>query len=155
MRALDLDAIEERANAATAGPWQIDRGKIGGVLIHPRIVALLPNVGPRTVTWSGQDSANEDADLEFLRACRADVPALCAAVRERDADIASRAEERVELVSMLEARGAELDRLRALLVPVREAARAWKETGLLLADAGYGPRTTALMGAALAILEGT
>lgn len=71
-----LAEIEDRANAATAGPWFRDRdrdrtvfsvsdGMIGGVLYN----------------------TNGAADADFIAHTRQDIPALIAAVRERDAEI--------------------------------------------------------------------
>ena len=79
---LDLDAIEARANAATAGPW------------HPHTTY------PHTV-WQG-DMYGEDpgmisttlaqeivADAKFIAAARTDVPALVAEVRRLRAVLAN------------------------------------------------------------------
>ncbi len=80
---IDIDIIEAQAAKATPGPWQIDRGALGGVAIHPQIVALVHGRGAVTVAYTGQANPNEDADIAFLRATRTDVPALCAEVREQ------------------------------------------------------------------------
>lgn len=63
---LDLDAIEARVNAATAGPWQHD-GNDG--LVWP------PRIGDPV------SGSNEMADADFIAAARTDVPALVAEIK--------------------------------------------------------------------------
>ncbi len=64
MSALDLDAIEARASAATPGPW---------VTIGGRMVRCKPNE-PAFLPRSTQDAA-------FIAEARTDVPALCSEMR--------------------------------------------------------------------------
>ncbi|MHB8406220.1 MAG: hypothetical protein ACYDCJ_12435 [Gammaproteobacteria bacterium] len=61
--ALDLDAIEARANAATPGPWDTDEYD-GGL---------------RSTVTAGPITSDEDYD--FIAHARTDVPALIAEVR--------------------------------------------------------------------------
>lgn len=76
---LDLDAVEARATSATEGPWKAadcdvwtEAEHIFGGTIHSAY-----DLYPR----SGYDRA---ADAVFIAHARTDVPALVAAVRERD-----------------------------------------------------------------------
>jgi hypothetical protein len=71
---LDLGAIEARAAAATPGPWEAKRDGEGGSLVR------MPDGDSARVT--GVD------DAIFIANARTDVPALVAAVRERDEQIA-------------------------------------------------------------------
>ncbi len=86
-QALDLAAIEARANAATEGPWEdngssIDRHwSVGG---QPVIELLSHNRGyesHETLEW-------KEADRAFIAHARSDVPALVARVRELEAQLA-------------------------------------------------------------------
>jgi hypothetical protein len=63
----DLQAIEQRAEKATAGPWEQLSGKYMCLDqgLHPQ----------RFVSFT-------QADEEFVLAARTDVPRLCAALRE-------------------------------------------------------------------------
>lgn len=72
MNEQELQAIEERANAATPGPWVADFAITWNV-----VVGTLKKVITRT---SGINN-NTRADAEFIAAARADVPALIAEVR--------------------------------------------------------------------------
>jgi hypothetical protein len=86
--ALDLDAIEKRADAATEGPWFASdfgysgEGEPSSIVVHQgkfdwqsirdgEFVASMP-------TWDRQES--DDAD--FIAQARTDVPALVARIRE-------------------------------------------------------------------------
>ena len=82
--ALDLDAIQKRADAATGGPWLPDERHV-----------LKPDK-PES-TWDGTVIASvpddefglyEFGNTEFIAHARTDVPALVAAVRARDAEVA-------------------------------------------------------------------
>ena len=76
---LDLDAIEARAEAAQAGPWEyagsgIVNGQKAVSWGYPKFVAD---------TWEGSDrNPKSDANGEFIAHAREDVPALVAEVRE-------------------------------------------------------------------------
>ncbi len=71
----DLDAIEQRANAATEGPYRVDT--IGG---DPRVgVGILSHVIDYFLREGGQEQGFRDA--EFLAHASSDVPALLAEVR--------------------------------------------------------------------------
>jgi hypothetical protein len=80
---MDLDAIEQRANAATEGPWasEAHHHRISGkpVLFEVHPVAELEGNGDGGVTTA--------ADAEFIAHARTDVPALVARVRELEADL--------------------------------------------------------------------
>lgn len=77
MTPADLDAIEERARAATPGPW-VSEGTLvlgsGGV-----------DWVCRTASGHGASPAaveEDEANATLIAAARSDVPALCAALRE-------------------------------------------------------------------------
>lgn len=65
---MDLDAIENRANAATEGPWEYDGRTLWGRDDIGRIKAVTPE------------------DRVFTAAARTDVPDLVARVRELEAE---------------------------------------------------------------------
>jgi len=75
---LDLDAIEARANAATPGPW-----KRTGVDVMCYLPVHTVMYGRRDGEWQSRVE-----NQVFIAHARADIPALIAAVRERDAEIA-------------------------------------------------------------------
>lgn len=60
-----LDAIEQRAHAATEGPWEASA--------HDHYLVICPDCGVR--------GGYERADAEFIAHARSDVPALLAEVR--------------------------------------------------------------------------
>ena len=62
-----LDAIEQRAHAATEGPWEASAHRTGHYLV------ICPDCGVR--------GGYERADAEFIAHARSDVPALVAEVR--------------------------------------------------------------------------
>lgn len=84
--ALDLDAIEARANAATRGPWRECLAEQGGcqcctIWSTPDDI---PVADTRTAIAYEGKVAPESAmrnDARFIAASRSDVPALCAEVR--------------------------------------------------------------------------
>lgn len=65
---MDLDVIEQRANAATEGPWEYDGRTLWGRDDIGRIKAVTPE------------------DRVFTAAARTDVPDLVARVRELEAE---------------------------------------------------------------------
>jgi hypothetical protein len=69
MTALNLDAIEARANAATKGPWDLHRKGILAGVTDPDGDGYIAEPPLR---WT---------DAEFIAAARQDVPALVAEVR--------------------------------------------------------------------------
>ena len=78
MTAADLDAIEQRAHAATEGPWEASAHDhaAGDVPILDRTghyLVICPDCGVR--------GGYERADAEFIAHARSDVPALLAEVR--------------------------------------------------------------------------
>ncbi|WP_037161013.1 hypothetical protein [Rhodococcoides fascians] len=83
MSGLDLDAIEARAEATTEGPWcAITSGIPNGD--HWYVCSA---EGESLAYISADDGINEDQrepDAEFIAHARTDVPALLAALRERD-----------------------------------------------------------------------
>lgn len=97
MTGIDLDAIQARADGATEGPWKY-RDIIGenhNVCVNAHNIAacgagdLDPEYGDRD-----QQAAR---NAEFIAHARTDVPALIAAVRERDATLA-RVRDRIKSV---------------------------------------------------------
>lgn len=75
---MDLNAIEQRASAATEGPLRIEAEEFGRVILDPtgRVVASASFI----------NDAQEKADAEFFTAARTDVPDLVARVRELEAE---------------------------------------------------------------------
>lgn len=78
LTAAELDAIEQRANAATEGPWEASAHDhaAGDVPILDRTghyLVICPDCGVR--------GGYERADAEFIAHARSDVPALLAEVR--------------------------------------------------------------------------
>ena len=78
LTAADLDTIEQRANAATEGPWEASAHDhaAGDVPILDRTghyLVICPDCGVR--------GGYERADAEFIAHARSDVPALLAEVR--------------------------------------------------------------------------
>lgn len=74
----ELKAIEERANAATPGPWIDKLMHITG-MATPRVVILAGDGAPvAMVTYEDPDPAG---DAKFLSAAREDVPKLIAEIR--------------------------------------------------------------------------
>lgn len=69
----DLDAIEARANEASAGPWAVDPCQGAVAVIAGGPVSLI-------VPWRSDKGAL--ADCAFIAYGRTDVPALVARVRE-------------------------------------------------------------------------
>jgi hypothetical protein len=76
---LDLDAIEARVNAASAGPWEFDGddtiegGNGGGVCVLCEHKSF--------ATFKARGEWYSSADAAFIAAARSDVPALLAEVR--------------------------------------------------------------------------
>ena len=84
--ALDLDAIEARANAATPGPWCAGGSYVGIVRPWGNIYSV---VGVQIVHegWESRTGGIQTpVDAAFIAAARADIPALVAAVRALTAE---------------------------------------------------------------------
>ncbi len=83
-----LAEIEVRADAATAGPWQIsiDDFYIESTTVFDDVNEPTHDREPRLILETLPDA---DADTTFIAAARADVPALLAHIREQDARIAA------------------------------------------------------------------
>ncbi len=84
----ELQAIEQRANGATAGPWKAEMGQV--LYWSPRPTKAKPNAGythtliraEQTDYASGEFFAVvDDTDATFIAHARTDVPALVAEVR--------------------------------------------------------------------------
>ena len=80
----DFAAIQARANAATEGPWARSGHDIGHVVFDTEGPCEL--AGPVMLSRVIGEAGYEDA--EFIAHARVDIPALLAAVRERDNTIA-------------------------------------------------------------------
>ena len=80
MSALDLDAIQARADAATPGPW-VSR-TCEPCAARDRLDLTIWGHGDREMiaNWSEQDEFYS-GDAEFIAHARTDVPALVAEVR--------------------------------------------------------------------------
>jgi hypothetical protein len=95
--ALDLDAIEARANAATPGPWEkcgANDGRCACGMINtplppngvdPFMFAYRAIDGVATIPMRDEDYRN----IDFIAAARTDVPALVAEVRNLRAYVAA------------------------------------------------------------------
>ena len=89
MSAIDLDAIEARANAASAGPWTVDVR--ASCYFHEEIVGLGGPEWTRAHTRNavGMDTGTvefiAEPDATFIAHARTDIPALVARVRELEA----------------------------------------------------------------------
>jgi hypothetical protein len=78
MTAPDLDAIEERANAATPGPWHVDDEDYAEAIYAADDVTTVIAGG----RWGGEARVFETTeDARFIAHARTDVPALVAEVR--------------------------------------------------------------------------
>lgn len=80
----ELAEIEQRANAATPGPWVAFLAEDDPLGRSQAIVSHKTNQSGarlgRFVTWMNDDGGN--ADATFIAACRTDVPRLIARIRE-------------------------------------------------------------------------
>lgn len=87
--ALDLAAIEARANAATPGPWQRDeRYVVGGEDIPGSRPGgeVIAQAQPTLSAWREYELSQRVANAEFIAHAREDVPALVAEVRRLRAE---------------------------------------------------------------------
>jgi hypothetical protein len=90
--ALDLDAIQTRADAATEGPWMsaTHTGRKDGIALVGRTADR--GTGNAVAVFAAPDVMQRKADADFTAAARIDVPALLAEVRhlraQRDAVLA-------------------------------------------------------------------
>jgi hypothetical protein len=91
----ELQAIEQRANGATAGPWKAEMGQV--LYWSPRPTKAKPNAGythtlmraEQTDYASGEFFAVvDDTDATFIAHARTDVPALVAEVKRLRQDAA-------------------------------------------------------------------
>lgn len=83
---LDLDAIEQRAKAATPGPWGVEHGIRCAALDrtdYDTVTAPLPPF----VFGEGVARAHRNTDTEFIAHAREDVPALVAEVRRLHVEV--------------------------------------------------------------------
>ncbi len=106
---VDLDAIEARAAAATEGPWTSDDGNVfSGPLSDERDAIIMRRLAgediPHPDRAGGYESAplgyvcgamqcqpNTDADENFIREARTDVPAMAREIRELRAEVSATA----------------------------------------------------------------
>lgn len=72
-----LEPIQHRLNAATPGPWHLDRDEPGDVA---SVVAYASNDGVTIGTYVA-DTVEEDGDAEFIAAAPTDQARLLAAVQ--------------------------------------------------------------------------
>lgn len=75
----ELQAIEERANAATPGPWKANESHYDFAVFAPH-----PSESGNTLIAQidGGISTDSERDADFIAAAREDVPALIAEVRD-------------------------------------------------------------------------
>lgn len=82
--AIDLDAIEARADGATPGPWgTVDDGS----LMAPYVSVACDDGPILTCPECHTDGGGRRLDAQFIAAARADVPALVALVRRLRAEL--------------------------------------------------------------------
>ena len=79
LTAADLDAIGQRANAATEGPWSQDSDDPGLVWGEQRSSG--DGYWSLFASETGHDATAQPQDAEFIAHARTDVPALLAEVR--------------------------------------------------------------------------
>lgn len=83
--------IDQRANAATPGPWKVDPRLADARHVRadgPRDLAgVLVKVLVADVVFDEQGDPEGEADAEFIAACREDVPWLIERLREARATI--------------------------------------------------------------------
>jgi hypothetical protein len=111
---LDLDAIRDRANAATKGPWGVEHE--GGVMVLNRGTC-------QAVAFVGSEGDDQvRADSAFLAAAREDVPALLAEVDRLTTELAAANQVANDALTLAEQAAADrrslrtqVDRLRRLL----------------------------------------
>lgn len=142
MTALDLDAIEARANALPAGPWTVEEdGCVTGY------IAILDADGvPVLSEMDHVAQYDEDADAmvyedrplaDFIAHARADIPTLLAYVRELKAALAKAAGD----IESEWGPDSVID-LRALLArlgpPLLTYESACKAIEAIAADSGFG-----------------
>ncbi len=118
MDSTELGRIEKLAEAATKGPWEAKEP------------AFAPGIGRARVFGPGYAPKHDGkeciklADAEFIAAAREAVPALVAAVRERDASLRTYDEQLTHYIAQTVKYQAELTALRSRLERVEKAARA-------------------------------
>lgn len=109
----ELDAIEARAKAATAGPWTYE----GSGCIHTRATE---HYDPEDEAYvlevlrGPDDPSRHTANGRFVAAARTDVPALVAEVRSRRSEILCLDASVMDLRAERDALRAEVERLRAV-----------------------------------------
>lgn len=117
----ELKAIEERANAATPGPWIWEEEDRHGFAM-PRLLGgggRVCDFGDATPYENSSGAEPGDNDKAFIAAARSDIPALVAEVR-RLRDLGKRARELHHNLPQLDEYDQEcLDALRAVLQDMR------------------------------------
>ena len=133
MNAEQLNAIKERAEKATPGPWDFHKGdKLRG----DRRSAVIEHFDCDFGEWFIHGDLADISDAEFIAHTREDIPALVAEVE--------RLQNRCELYEvarrndgkMIEYKDAEIKRLRAELTDIIEVAT--EEASCIPHDNGYG-----------------
>lgn len=76
---MDLNAIEQRANAATGGPWDLISGTIAA--------RVLGAGGQQIALFATDDDPDAMWNAQFITSARTDVPALVARVRELEEEL--------------------------------------------------------------------
>ena len=128
-----LTAIEQRANAATPGPW------VG----YPSMVYLAPSHALSVFMREGANPMQVEHDTAFIAAARSDVPALIAEVRRLRAEIDKRKQWEqmaVDHFGEIESAGMAahsealtlFESMKAQLYPEGEAAPAQTTVGIIL-----------------------
>jgi hypothetical protein len=119
----DLDAIEARYEAATPGPWRVEKSwVVGGKGRGEWNVACVAGEPPR--------------DADFIAHARTDIPALLAAIDDYEARIAAQKSEMEAAVEREAQHLAAIDELEARNAKLEAVAEAAKEATLYLGVAG-------------------
>lgn len=101
--AVDVTKVAARAQAATEGPWPIEREELSDDFSDEEQATAFPmTIGP-IQSWehalsniTDEEVAQVEADAAFISASRTDVPALCDALQEQDEELATVIAEREE-----------------------------------------------------------
>lgn len=91
-----VEDAEARASKATPGPWETDGGR---VVVTATPIDDEDAVDVCEVLHRGNDAgAFGDHTAQFIAHARQDVPALCAAVRELDAEVSEARETALRMI---------------------------------------------------------
>jgi hypothetical protein len=80
---LDLDAIRERTEAATEGPWSVNKGTRGAWVTtrHPEVTGVFRSLALLANGWP-----DDETNAEFIAHVRTDIPALLTEIQRKQTD---------------------------------------------------------------------